>query len=190
VYCDTEAENSNDPITTIASDLRTDIDSLKLRVVELQHMLTEHEAQQQAAVIAKQPPIHAQSHTKNSHTGHIHHTDRGEFVRSKSELVIANLLHSLELQYHYEYTIEGCNTGGTMLPDFVFISRNNEIFVWEHLGMLTIPKYRERWSVKRDWYEDNDFVQGINFFVSRDASDGSLDSQMIRKIAMLVKTLL
>jgi hypothetical protein len=122
--------------------------------------------------------------------GCIHRTDRGEWVRSKSEVVIANLLHQLGLDYRYEHPLEGTIAPGIRRPDFVFFDPDGKPLLWEHLGMLDDDNYREKWKKKRTWYEQNDFTQGINLFITRDEADGSLDSQKIRKIATYIKTLI
>jgi hypothetical protein len=46
----------------------------------------------------------------------IHRTSRAETVRSKSEVIIANLLHAKDIDYHYEHPLE---LGGVVkYPDF------------------------------------------------------------------------
>lgn len=122
--------------------------------------------------------------------GLIHRTDRGEKVRSKSEVIIANMLHNLDLDYRYEFPIEGTKQPGIRRPDFVFFDTEHRPILWEHLGMLHDEQYRERWNAKLIWYEANGFSQGINLFITRDEDDGSLDSQRIRKTAEYVKTLI
>ena len=190
MHCETSAASDNHPIETLCASLQTEINALNARAHELRQIAADHETQRQAQVMAGQTPTPNEQDLQNASGVHIHRTDRGDFVRSKSELVIANVLHALGLDYLYERKIEGRNTGGKMLPDFVFVSTKDELLVWEHLGMLDKPEYRERWDIKRRWYEDNGFIQGVNFFVSRDESNGSLDSQVIRKIALLVKAML
>ncbi|MBU0592372.1 MAG: hypothetical protein KKH74_01395 [Gammaproteobacteria bacterium] len=122
--------------------------------------------------------------------GLIHRTDRGEKVRSKSEVIIANILHNLGLDYRYEFPIEGSKQLGIRRPDFVFFDAEHRPILWEHLGMLHDEQYRERWNAKLIWYEANGFSQGINLIITRDEADGSLDSQRIRKTAEYVKTLI
>lgn len=122
--------------------------------------------------------------------GLIHRTERGEKVRSKSEVIIANMLHNLGLDYRYEFPIEGTNQLGIRRPDFVFFNSEHRPVLWEHLGMLHDEQYRERWNAKLTWYEANGFSQGINLFITRDEDDGSLDSQHIRKTAELIKALI
>lgn len=122
--------------------------------------------------------------------GLIHRTERGEKVRSKSEVIIANMLHNLGLDYRYEFPIEGTNQPGIRRPDFVFFNAEHRPVLWEHLGMLHDEQYRERWNAKLTWYEANGFSQGINLFITRDEDDGSLDSQRIRKTAEFIKALI
>ena len=49
--------------------------------------------------------------------GLIHRTARGELVRSKSEVIIANLLHALGITYAYEQPFTG-QDGSVRYPDF------------------------------------------------------------------------
>ncbi|MEU4772683.1 ATP-dependent RecD-like DNA helicase [Micromonospora sp. NPDC023644] len=86
--------------------------------------------------------------------GLVHRTDRGELVRSKSELLIANLLHELGLSYDYEASFTGTD-GRTVRPDFTVTTDLGETVIWEHLGMLADPRYAAKWTVKKDWYARN-----------------------------------
>lgn len=81
--------------------------------------------------------------------GCIHRTDRGDWVRSKSEVIIANLLHQLGLDYRYEYPLEGAVVSGVRRPDFAFFDRDGKPLVWEHLGMLDDAQYRAKWQKKQ-----------------------------------------
>lgn len=122
--------------------------------------------------------------------GLIHRTERGEKVRSKSEVIIANILHNLGMDYRYEYPIEGHTKPGIRRPDFVFLTSEGKPIIWEHLGMLNDADYLSHWQGKQAWYEANGFSEGIDFFITRDEADGSLDSYLIRKQAEYIKTLL
>lgn len=84
----------------------------------------------------------------------IHRTTRGEAVRSKSEVIIANLLHARGLDYHYEAPL----TFGlvTKYPDFTVEDDDTGItYYWEHAGMVHDPSYRRRWAEKQEWYRVN-----------------------------------
>ena len=69
----------------------------------------------------------------------VHITERGEKVRSKSEVIIANHLYQkekdLKIEYSYETKYEGKN-GDCKLPDFT-ITKGDKIYLLEHLGMLS-----------------------------------------------------
>src|SRR5690242_9568714 len=98
----------------------------------------------------------------------IHRSQRGQLVRSKSELVIANMLEDLGIPYTYERPLEGSATIGRKFPDFTFLDPAGEPIVWEHLGMLARPDYRDGWQAKRVWYEKNGFALGQNLFTTED----------------------
>ena len=87
--------------------------------------------------------------------GLIHRTAQGEMVRSKSEVIVANLLHSLNLTYAYEQQFTG-RDGSIRYPDFTIedAESGHRIFL-EHLGMMSEPAYRERWRAKLAWYRSN-----------------------------------
>jgi hypothetical protein len=121
--------------------------------------------------------------------GLIHRTERGEKVRSKSEAIIANILHGLGLDYRYEYPIEGKTTPGIRRPDFVVFDAEHRPILWEHLGMLSNESYRNKWNAKLAWYEANGFTQGVDLFITRDDPDGALDSQRLRKTADYIRSL-
>ncbi|MFV0152547.1 AAA family ATPase [Empedobacter falsenii] len=73
-------------------------------------------------------------------------------VRSKSEVIITNLLVTNEMtSFKYE-TLLYAPDKTFYLPDFT-INVNGKTYYWEHVGMLHIPKYKQRWEEKQKWYE-------------------------------------
>jgi ATP-dependent exoDNAse (exonuclease V) alpha subunit len=120
----------------------------------------------------------------------IHRTLKGHMVRSKSELVIANMLFQMEIKYEYERKLEGTAITGVVRPDFSFAAPSGDPIVWEHLGMLTRDDYRQSWERKLDWYLQNGFVEGANLFTTRDDEKGGLDSEDVSRVAEQIKDLL
>ena len=110
----------------------------------------------------------------------IHRTKRGEMVRSKSEVIIANMLYDADIEYSYELELN-LKDGTKRHPDFT-ISKSGKTFYWEHLGMLQNEEYRKSWDVKRKVYEENGIIDGKNLIISKDGLDGSLDSQEIDRL--------
>lgn len=74
------------------------------------------------------------------------------FVRSKSEALIANALHSTDLDYSYEKPLFAPD-GSMYLPDFTITFRGEDYY-WEHLGLLDQTKYAAKWETKKQWYEE------------------------------------
>jgi hypothetical protein len=82
--------------------------------------------------------------------GKIHRALSGDMVRSKSEVIIANLLHERDIEFRYEKPLYAPD--GTMfLPDFTLTWAGEEWY-WEHLGRLDLPEYKEKWARKERWY--------------------------------------
>lgn len=121
--------------------------------------------------------------------GLIHRTERGDLVRSKSELVIGDKLHSRRIDYAYEQPLVLGN-GRIRYPDFTIADHARGVtFYWEHLGMLDDPGYRSRWNRKRAEYISADIIPwsegtGSNgtLIETRDESGGGLDATKIAKL--------
>jgi hypothetical protein len=111
----------------------------------------------------------------------IHRTAAGVLVRSKSEVIVADTLTRLGIDYRYEETLMSrTDPRDFRLPDFT-VSYEGETWYWEHLGMLSVPSYAEAWERKRRWYEENGYVDRV--VTSEDAPDGSIDATAIEQTA-------
>ena len=113
---------------------------------------------------------------------HIHETDQGEFVRSKSEQIILNTLYPFELIVHYEeeflyeYGVEGI---GRVFPDFTIILPNGKRIIWEHLGRLDSPEYCYKVALKLNLYQKNGYILGNNLIFTVDDHKGNISSSAI-----------
>lgn len=111
----------------------------------------------------------------------IHKTVRGELVRSKSEVIIANALHYNGLDYEYEPELK--LEDKVKRPDFkVEDYDTGVVWYWEHCGMMTDPQYKKRWEDKKKFYEKKGIIEGKNLIVTYDDENGGLDSDKIQKI--------
>ena len=72
------------------------------------------------------------------------------FVRSKSEMNIANILHLQNIPFRYEIPKFAVD-GSMYLPDFTILWKGEEYY-WEHVGRLDIPEYQNHWETKKSWY--------------------------------------
>ena len=78
-------------------------------------------------------------------------SNQGVLVRSKSELIIANLLEDFVVPYRYdaEFTIKGKK----MYPDFIIKKPfTGETVIWEHFGALHLEGYERRMNEKMQAY--------------------------------------
>lgn len=114
---------------------------------------------------------------------HIHETDCGEFVRSKSEQIILNALSShdefithYEEEFIYKERVDGINR---VYPDFTIILPNGKRIIWEHLGRLDDPEYCRRTALKLCLYQRNGFVIGDNLILTMDDHNGNISSALI-----------
>jgi len=120
----------------------------------------------------------------------IHRTEKGHLVRSKSELVIANMLFQSDIAYEYERVCEGTVEPGRLRPDFSFATPSGDLIVWEHLGMMQREDYRRGWEWKLNWYKANSFKEGETLFTSQEDDRGGLDSEVLKITALQIKSLM
>jgi len=110
--------------------------------------------------------------------GLIHVAQDGTPMRSKSEVIIANLLLERGVSFDYERPLYGRDGDPTdfRLPDFT-IYRAGDEWYWEHLGMLSDADYRRRWDLKQRWYQANSYFERL--VTTEDDERGGLDSQVV-----------
>ena len=108
-------------------------------------------------------------------------TYQGEYVRSKSELIIANELFAGHLSYEYEKPLE---LGGYLFhPDFtIYTPHQKQIVYWENCGLMNDDAYCEKWRKKKRLYE----VAGItewkkNLIVTYESQPGDLSIEEIHQ---------
>lgn len=90
-----------------------------------------------------------------------HVADNGVLVRSKNEVIVADILERVAPgRWRYEVLLEGAD-GSWCRPDFTIASLAGRPIYWEHLGMMTQPAYATRWAEKLRWYEVNGILPGL-----------------------------
>jgi len=114
--------------------------------------------------------------------GLIHKTARGELVRSKSEVIIADALFGSDIHYEYEKELD-LGDDGIKSPDFTIAdAESGTIFYWEHCGMIGNDECRRRWERKCEIYKKHGIFENENLIVTYDSDIGSIDSQAIRNL--------
>lgn len=100
---------------------------------------------------------------------HVHRTANGELVISKSEVIVANTLKTLGVDYLYEQPLMMADNT-RRLPDFTIHRPGQPTIYWEALGMLDKAGYRADWESKKKWYG----AHGIEPWVDGGGPDGIL----------------
>ena len=104
----------------------------------------------------------------------IYETFDHNHVRSKSEVIICNLLSNAGITYTYEKKLF-YDSNSYMEPDFT-IEYGGKTYYWEHLGMLGNDEYDKRWSQKLGIY--NQFFPG-QLIKTYESGALSVDAQSI-----------
>lgn len=108
-------------------------------------------------------------------------TLRGDCVRSKSEVIIANAYFAKDIQYRYEEILRVGNR--TFAPDFtISISRLNKIKYHEHFGMMHDKQYRERAFQKIEAYIAAGYRPYEDIIFTFDDLDGNINTQILDKV--------
>ena len=108
-------------------------------------------------------------------------TLRGEYVRSKSEVIIADRLYVKGIPYRYEiYFPMEFEDINYVYPDFEILNvRTQEEFLWEHMGKLGDESYSETQMKKIAGYARSGFIPGKNLLLSFESKNRPLDTYYV-----------
>ena len=118
------------------------------------------------------------SHTGNANTfpkGNVYETKRGEFVRSKSEKILADMLFDLGIPYIYECELK-FDDGTSVYPDFTVLNvRTRTTIRIEHMGKMDDPKYVDKFIYKVHMYESNGYHIGEQLLMTFETASEPLN---------------
>lgn len=105
-------------------------------------------------------------------------TLKGDMVRSKSEVILADRLWVKGVAYRYECPV--MINGKIIHPDFTALRRRDNKFVYiEHCGMLDKPEYAESFVVRINDYNKEGIYLGDRLFLTFETSKTPLDISTI-----------
>lgn len=112
------------------------------------------------------------------------YTEKGERVRSKTEILIANALYKHNIPYRYEAPLKlGCY--GIVHPDFTILNvRLRKELYWEHMGMLDREEYRDYALEKINKYEKCDIYPGDKLILTHETAKSPINSKMLEKVLL------
>ncbi len=95
-----------------------------------------------------------------------YYTEKGERVRSKSEILIANTLCKHGIPYRYEVPLY-LNGFGLIHPDFTVLNvKERKEYYYEHLGKMDDLEYIDKALKRIDAYERNGILLGKNLILT------------------------
>lgn len=117
----------------------------------------------------------------------VYTTKRDELVRSKSEVLLADMFYEMGIPYRYEAQLKLQN-GKIKYPDFTLLKvHTRELIYHEHLGLLDDEEYRKAALRKLDEYRRNGIFHGKNLMITYEGEGSYLN---IKEIKMQVQAIL
>lgn len=118
-------------------------------------------------------------------------TEQGDVVRSKSEVIIANILYHnrKDILYKYERPLEVLENGRmkTIYPDFTILNSNmGKVTFWEHAGRMDDPHYADEFVRKMNTYIANDLLPGRDVMFTFESQNNALDIRVVKKLVKQV----
>ncbi len=122
-----------------------------------------------------------------------HTVSNGLLVRSKNEMLIAEMLILFGIEFYYEKALELTKVhvrqdGSvwyekvTVYPDFTIYLADGTVIYWEHAGLMDNPGYRSRHFEKIGLYYDNDIYEPKNLIITMDGKGKPFDNAAIKRI--------
>ena len=111
-----------------------------------------------------------------------YYTNRGERVRSKSEILLANQMDIMDICYHYEMPLM-LASGIVIYPDFTVLQkRTGKVAYLEHFGRMGDIEYVESSMKRLDLYADSGIYPGKNLFVTHESEKQPLNMRRVEKM--------
>ena len=123
-------------------------------------------------------------------------TEQGEYVRSKSELMIADRLYHAGIPYKYECPLEfpmepHAESGKTsrFYPDFtIYLPEQEKKLYWEHFGLMSDADYLAHAISKLSFYQRVGLLQSGQLILTFEAQSTNLDPKEITEIIERIRS--
>lgn len=108
---------------------------------------------------------------------------KGQFVRSKSEAIIAHELFANQIPYKYECAFK---VGDFVIyPDFTIIHpQSGRQYIWEHFGLADQSSYQNNMFSKIKTYIDCGYIPGNNLILTFETKSCPLDIDYVQNQIM------
>ena len=108
-------------------------------------------------------------------------TNCGIFVRSKSEVLIADALTNHNIPFHYEMPLHLKDKA--FYPDFTCLHPSTrKVYIWEHFGLIDQSEYAIHALEKLILYQSKHFIQSHTLIITYETLDHPLTPQKIHTL--------
>ena len=109
-------------------------------------------------------------------------TDSGIRVRSKTELIIAEMLEKERIPFHYEKPL--LLPGHRIIhPDFTVLNvRTRKTMFWEHQGMMDDDSYRDNALERINSYIQAGYYPGIHLILTHETAARPVRTKILKRI--------
>jgi len=115
----------------------------------------------------------------------IHKASFGMLFRSRSEAMIAELLHEAGIPFYYEARLVLYDEWGEKhfyCPDFTIELPDGRIIYWEHFGRMDLKDYREKNYKRLTVYHFNQIFPPDNLIITMESQKGGINITAIKQI--------
>ena len=116
----------------------------------------------------------------------VYPTKKDEFVRSKSEVLLADMYYELGIPYRYEAELRLKN-GKRKYPDFTLLNiKTRKVIYHEHLGLMDNEEYRKMNYAKLDEYQKSGIYMGKKLIITYEGEGCYLNIKDIKRMVQNV----
>ena len=109
-------------------------------------------------------------------------TSGGIRVRSKTELIIAEMLETSGIPYYYEKPLY-LPGQGMIHPDFTVLNvKKRKTMFWEHQGMMDDDAYRDQALERINWYIQAGYYPGIHLILTHETAARPIRTGILKKV--------
>ena len=110
-------------------------------------------------------------------------TSKGDYVRSKSEYIIAELLFRAGIPYHYETKLTFDHGFYRYWPDFKVLNpKTLKVYYWEHFGMMDDKTYFGETQEKLEVYCEFGYLPGQNLILTFETAKTPLNVEHVERL--------
>lgn len=111
----------------------------------------------------------------------IYKTVTGQYVRSKSEVMISMILHKYDIPFRYECALKIGNR--VIYPDFTIKHpKTGKIYYYEHFGRMDDVSYCKKACAKIELYSLSGIMPTIQLLATFETSDNPLTPEVVEQL--------